>query len=405
MDSTEKLIESIHKQRKKHSIILKPKYLDDEKLCQHERTQVLKEIFNRNIREKQLTKIISHLNPVLNDSHPPSVLIYGPTGSGKTVTLMHVLNSFKKVAERHDKIFNFAYVDLTSPKTYFAALNELAIATKPNTRKYRKGIPIQYMQNIIIDSLKQQQGFLALLIDEVDNLKPNPDLFLTFLGKTLPRLVYTKIIPIMLTNRLDWEKTLDPRIISFLKKTDIIFEPYNAMDLIEILKLRVQKALKKDKVKNDAIAKMAAMASRETGDARKAVELLANAAKIAEDSSGILSQTEVDLAAIKLESDKTNAMIQALAPHQKLTLIACYLGICQSQNYVATGQAYNFYTKICQKQAVTPLSQRRFSDLISFLDLYGLLNAQPISKGRYGYTRQISSTLPENIVAKLLHNI
>ena len=48
---------------------------------------------------------------------------------------------------------------------------------------------------------------------------------------------------ILLTNRLDWDKTLDPRILSFLKKTDILFEPYDALDLLEILKLRMEKAL------------------------------------------------------------------------------------------------------------------------------------------------------------------
>jgi len=400
-NSTEALIESLHARRKQRSLVINPDFLDDEKLPEEERTQVLREIFNQNIREKQLARIISHLTPVLDGMHPPSALVYGPTGSGKTVTLMHVLSSFEKVAAGRCIPFRYAYVDLTSPKTYFGALNELALALDSTDRRYRKGIPIEYMQGIIKQAVRQYEGFLALLIDEADNIRPNVDGFLTFLAKTLPRKVSCRIILIMLTNRLDWEKTLDPRILSFLKKTDIIFEPYDAMDLLEILNLRVEKALDQTKVEQAALRKVAAMASRETGDARKAVELLAKAVKVAEDGKGRLTEVEVDLAADILEIDKTESLIRALATQQRLALEACYLAITARGRKTNTGDAYQVYRQVCGKEEVRPLTQRRFSDMISFLDLYGLVNAQVISKGRYGNTREISSALPAEVVKRV----
>ena len=93
-----------------------------------------------------------------------------------------------------------------------------------------------------------------------------------------------RLVLIMVTNKLNWDKMLDPRILSVLKKTDMLFEPYDALDLIEILNLRVEKALEKSKVDEGAIRKIAAFASRETGDARKAVELLSKAAKVAQET-------------------------------------------------------------------------------------------------------------------------
>lgn len=401
-DSTESLIESLHASAREKSIVIEPAYLDDEKLSEQERTAVLKEIFNRNIREKQLGRIISHLNPVLDGAHPPSALIYGPTGSGKTVTLMHVLSTFEKVAARHGRSFKYAYIDLTSPKTYFGALNEVAIALNGSVRRYRKGIPIEYMQATIIESLADHEGFLCLLIDEADNIKPNPDDFLTFLAKTLPRKVACRLILVMLTNRLDWEKSLDPRIMSCLKKTDIIFEPYDALDLLEILKLRVDKALDQNKVKEGALQKIAAYASKETGDARKAVELLAKAVRVAEESSGHLSEEEVDIAEERLEVDKTEEMIRSLASQQYLAFLACYLALNGGCRKTSTGEAYDLYREICLKESTRSLTQRRFSDMISFLDLYGLVNARVVSKGRYGNTREISSSLPVDIIARFL---
>ena len=93
-DSTESMIESLHACRKEKSIVINPDFLDDEKLPERQRRRVLSEIFNRNIREKQLGRIISHLSPVLDGRHPHAAFVFGPTGSGKTVTLIHVLSSF-----------------------------------------------------------------------------------------------------------------------------------------------------------------------------------------------------------------------------------------------------------------------------------------------------------------------
>ena len=380
-------------------------YLDDEKLPEDERTAVLREIFNRNIRKKQLGRIISHLTPILDGDHPPSALVYGPTGSGKTVTLMHVLSSFQQVAGKHGVEFRYAYVDLSSPKTYFGALNELAIALDGSNRRYRKGIPIEYMQARIVEVLEEYSGFMCVLIDEADNVKPNVDTFLTFLGKTLPRKISCRLILVLLTNRLDWEKALDPRIMSFFKKSDIIFEPYNALDLLEILKIRVEKALDKSKVDEAAIKKVAACASRETGDARKAVELLAKAVMVAEETTGRLTEKEVDIAEERLETDKTEALIRALATQQRLALEACYMAVGDTNRRAATGQVYDVYRNVCLAERVSPLTQRRFSDMISFLDLYGLLTARAISKGRYGYTREITGCLPRELVKRALNHL
>ena len=40
--------------------------------------------------------------------------------------------------------------------------------------------------------------------------------------------------------------------------------------------------------------------------------------------------------------------------------------------------------------------------MVSFLDLYGLVNATVISKGRYGKTRELSASLPDRVVGNLL---
>lgn len=403
--STASLIRQMHSSTSEKRLIHNPTLLDDEKLPDAERVEVLEQVFLRNIRINELQYLARHLSPALDGELPPHLLIYGPSGTGKSVTGLHFLACLKTLCAESGRSFEYFYVDLTSPKTCFGALNELACALDPDVRRYRKGIPISHIQEQIIAKLRTFEGVVCFLIDEADNVTTDPDHFLTFLAKTLPRVVPVKLVYVFLTNRAEWEKTLDPRILSVLKKSDLIFEPYSVENLVEILRIRVNKALDPEKVEEAALQKTAAFACRETGDARRAVELLAKAASLAEETTGRLTVTEVDRAEHTLEADKTDRMIQALAPHQRLALQACYWGILEIKRKLSTGTAYEFYGRLCGKLGHNPLTQRRFADLINFLDLYGLVNARVISKGRMGMTREISGSLPKEVVEKLLGNV
>jgi cell division control protein 6 len=402
VSGTESLIRKAYQSSSSLKIAIRPEFLDDEKLPEAERVSVLREVFHRNIRLRQIERLARALSPVLGNELPSNLLVYGPSGAGKSVTCLHFLAALSSMCLEKGVVLQYFYLDLTTPHTCFGAFNELAIALDGATRRYKKGIPIDSMQESIVASLQELSGFVCIVVDEADNVTTGADLFLTFLSKTLPKKVPVRLFYVLLTNRLEWEKTLDPRILAVLKKQDVIFEPYDAMDLVEILKLRVEKALVKAKVDAAAVRKIAAYASRETGDARKAVELLAKAVKVAEETTGRLSEPEVDAAERILEVDKTEELIGSLAVQQKLALRACYLGLSRRPGRLSTGDAFQVYLDVCDRAGVRPLTQRRFSDMVSFLDVYGLVSAPVISKGRYGKTRLLSGCLPSAVVKELL---
>ncbi len=385
-------------------IALHSSFLDDEKLPEPERVAVLHEIFHRNIRIKQLERLANFMAPIMGGYLPPNVLIYGPSGTGKSVTSLHFLSSLAHICEMQGIAFRYCYVDLTTPRSCFGAFNELAIALDGSVRRYRKGIALEQMQEMIVAALMNATGFLCILIDEADNVTTDADIFLTFLAKTFPKRIPVRVFYVFLTNRLEWEKNLDPRIVSVLKKQDMIFEPYDALDLLEILRLRVEKALDVSRVDEGAIRKIAAYASRETGDARKAVELLSKAVKVAEERSGRLTEEEVDIAEHSIEVDKTEELIRSLALQQRLALQGCYAGLGKHRNRISTGTAFEYYRQVCEAASVRPLTQRRFSDMVSFMDLYGLICARVMSKGRYGKTRELSSSLPVKVIEGLVSN-
>lgn len=399
--ATESLIQNAFQKAYERRIVLHPEFLDDEKLPEAERIAVLREVFHRNIRLKPIQRLASALSSVLGGATPPNLLVYGPSGAGKSVTCLHFLNTLQTLCRNQSVSLQYFYVDLTTPRTCFGALNEVAIALDGATRRYRKGIAMDHMQETIIAALQKTRGFVCFLIDEADNVTSDADRFLTFLAKTLPKQVSARLFYILLTNRVEWERTLDPRILAVLKKQDIIFEPYDAPDLVEILQLRIKKALDHGRVEESAIRKIAALASRETGDARKAVELLAKAVSVAEASSGRLTEREVDIADKNLEVDKTEELIRSLAMQQRLALRACYAGF-EDQRRLTTGAAYEWYREVCAAELSRPLTQRRFADMVSFLDIYGLVSARVASRGRFGKTRELSASLPPDVVRKLI---
>ena len=283
---TESLFHNAYASAATKRIAINPAFLDDESLGEDERLAVLHEVFHRSIRVKQIDRLARHLAPVLGGGAPSHLLVYGPSGTGKTATVLHVLSTLAKMCGEKSVEFRYFHVDLTTPRTCFGAFNELAIAVDGVRRRYRKGIALEHIQEPIVAALSRLGGTVCVVVDEVDNVTGNSNIFYTFLAKTLPRRISARLLYVFLTNRVEWERTVDPRVLSVLKKTDTVFEPYDASDLVEILRLRVEKALDVRKVEAAALRKIAAYASREAGDARKAVELLVKAVKVAEQTSG-----------------------------------------------------------------------------------------------------------------------
>jgi cell division control protein 6 len=57
---------------------------------------------------------------------------------------------------------------------------------------------------------------------------------------------------------------------------------------------------------------------------------------------------------------------------------------------------------MCKIIGIEVLTQRRVTDLISELDMMGILNATVVSKGRYGRTKEISLSVPSDSTKKVL---
>jgi len=383
------------------AIIKDRRFLDDEQLIKAEQLAVLEEIFNANVRDAEIKELSSHFAGVLRGDHPCHLAIWGKTGTGKTLTLSYFLNLLSEMCHTENVSFRYAHLDLSNPRPCFRALNDLACLLNASKR-YQKGISLEEMMIRIETKLVECEGYFVLFIDEVDNIRRDKDNFMTFFVRRLPQRISARLILVLVSNRLDWPDQLDPRVKSFLKLNELIFKPYDAVDLKHILQIRVNKALRPDKVQPGVIEKIAAMASREHGDARKAVALLAKSAYLAEKAGTKVTFTLVDTAARELDQDRCLSLLRSAPVQLKAAMGAVIEAIKKKRiGSIDTREAYDTYIMFCQKVRLRSLTCRAFTDLISELDIYALLRSRVHSKGRYGRTREIVLEMPDDLMNKI----
>jgi len=108
-----------------------------------------------------------------------------------------------------------------------------------------------------------------------------------------------------ISNNLTFLDELDPRVRSSLSEEEILFHPYNALQIQDILNQRSNAAFKEGVLQDGVISKCAAYAAKEHGDARRALDLLRVAGELAErDNSKKILLKHIDEANEKIEKDK-----------------------------------------------------------------------------------------------------
>ena len=202
--------------------------------------------------------------------------------------------------------------------------------------------------------------------------------------------------------------SLDPRVRSSLSEEELLFPPYNALQIQDILRQRSEIAFLEDTLEHGTIEKCAAYSAREHGDARRALELLRVAGELAEREGKIkITLDYIDKAEEKIERDRLSDITITQPKQSQCIMYAILIISMKKKGMLFTGEIYDSYKGICQKTGLRILTQRRISDVLAELDMLGIINAKIISKGRYGRTREVGLSIPDasipNIV-KLLEN-
>jgi len=264
------------------------------------------------------------------------------------------------------------------------------------------GLPTEEVYKIFIETIDSKNQLLILILDEIDQLvKKIGDGILYNLTRLNSELKNCEMSFVGISNDLIFTENLDPRVKSSLSEEELIFPPYNAIQLQDILKQRSKYAFREGVVEEGVIEKCAAYAAREHGDARRALELLRVAGELAERDNALkISIKHIDEGENKIERDRILDIIKTQPKQQQLTTYSI-LEFHDKGKKIFTGEIYSYYIGLCNDVGLKPLTQRRISDIIAELDMLGIINAKVISKGRYGRTREIQVLIPSSNLVKI----
>jgi len=359
-------------------------------------------------REKEIDNLASVLVPALRDETPSNVFIYGKTGTGKTAVVKFVGKELLKKGEETGKKVNFIYINCEVVDTQYRLLQNIAnhFIDEWSERIPFTGWPTDEVFAKLKQMIEKEGGVTVVILDEVDKLKGDEALY--NLSRVNSDLQQSRVSIVGISNDLKFTEFLDPRVKSSLGEENMIFPPYDAGDITDILKQRVELALKPDSIDDEVIPLCSALAAQEHGDARRALDLLRMSAELAERSRDPrITKKHVRLAQNKIEIDRITEVVRTLPTQSKLLLLAVLLQERHNKKTdtagaITTGEVYEIYKDLCKKTRTDVLTQRRVTDLISELDMLGVITARVISKGRYGRTRDIRMSSSTEDIMKIL---
>ena len=363
-------------------------------------------------REEQIHQLARILAAPLRGETPSNVFIYGKTGTGKTATVKYVVKELGRVSDRAPRKVEVVYLNCEVVNTQYRILATLAnvFLDKMRERYGREylsslglseqvpmtGWPTDQVYRCFFNAIDHDGQLAMIVLDEIDKLVlKSGDEVLYNLTRMNSDLKKAKVSIIGISNDLNFMGYLDPRVRSSLSEEELVFSPYNGLELKDILERRAAMSFVDGVLNGGVIALCAAHAAREHGDARRALDLLRVAGELGErEGAEAITVEHVRQAFQKIEQDKMVEVVRTLPTQSKLVLYSIVLLGEREVRKIITGDVYNVYRALCRQSGLDVLTQRRVSDLISELDMMGIINARIISKGRYGRTKEIVLNIP-----------
>ena len=232
------------------------------------------------------------------------------------------------------------------------------------------------------------EGFdvCIVILDEADKLNDDSVIMQLSRAQESGKVdTETKLSIIAISNKLDFSDQFGERTDSSASFWDIQFPAYNALQIRSILESR-NDAFADGILSTDVIPKVAAIAVREHGDARKAIDILRFAGEIAKEKGDeTVTVDHVDDAQLREERNRLAELINTAPDHTRFVLLALATLVQQSTDEnpeVPNNDVFESYRRICDREAYDALKERRVRDLLSELEFLNVIEQERYGRGR-----------------------
>ena len=194
-------------------------------------------------RESHIDQLAQILVTALKGERPSNVLIFGKTGTGKTAVVKKIENEFRKADGA--RMVQYFYLNCEIVDTPYGVLQ--SIGNKLMENFYQRipftGLSTDRVYNLLREKLDEEKRVVIVALDEIDKIvQKNGDDILYQLLKINDDLSKARVSLIGISNDLKFTEYLDPRVRSRLADEKMVFPPYNAEELFDILSERARLA-------------------------------------------------------------------------------------------------------------------------------------------------------------------
>ena len=355
-------------------------------------------ILHRDSEQEQVTQ---SLLPILKQSRPSNLLVYGKPGTGKTLVVKKVLSKIQERVEKSNFPIKLLYSNSKNETTLYGLLVSLGRQLGLNEKELpTTGLAISEVFKRLLNRIREEKLNAVFVIDEIDYLaqlvvKTGKDI-LYQLTRANEQLEIGSLTMVGISNDLTFKEKLDPRVISSLGEEEIVFTNYNVEQIKKILEERINESFIEDVVEEPALNLCAALAGGEHGDARRAIDLLRVAGELAErQQSNKVTIEHVREASQKIEENKEEASLKSYPLHEKLVILSI-----MKANGSSTGEIYTSYKTLCKTVGKDELTQRRITQMLSEIELSGIISGRLIHQGIHGRTKKYKLTISSEMIKK-----
>ncbi len=350
-------------------------------------------------RQKEINQIERAIAPALKGERGRNVFIYGLTGVGKTSCVRYVVDEVKNIPNTRAKI---TYVNCRIYSSRYKVLNKIISEHLPTYAKRGYGAVDLYEK--LTNWIEEDSKILVIVLDEIDVIKDLDDLVYT-LTRINSDIRAGGVAMVGISNKVSFKDSLDPRSISSLYESEIVFSNYNANELFEILKDRVSKGFRQGAVDDEVLRFIAATSAKSGGDARLSLKTLSKAGELSDENNEPKVTLERTREAVKLsEGDIVYDVVATLPEHQRLVLYSIAL-LTQAggsykkltdgpDTYLFSGEIYSRYKSIAENLHKDPKGERWYRKYLYELSMQGLILTFESGKGIRGHTKLIKLLYP-----------
>lgn len=353
-----------------------------------------------NHRDREQKEVAQRLLPILKHTRPSNLLVYGKPGTGKTLITRKVLFKIQERAAKDNLTIKLVYANAKHETTLYGLLvsfgRQLGLDNKhiPTT-----GLSISEVFKRISSEIKSNSLNTVFVIDEIDHLarlisKSHKDV-LYQMTRANELLGSGSLTLVGISNDLAFKDSLDPRVISTLGEEELVFTNYTTNQLQLILKERALEAfVDKSNIEDAALNLCAAIAGREHGDARRAIDTLRVATEVAERVGATqVTSDHIREATARMDEGKEVTALRSYPLHEKLLLIAV-----MRATGATTGEIYLLYQDLCSRTGQKTLTQRRATQMLSEIEMSGLIAGRITHQGMHGRTKKFKLLVsPETV--------